>query len=47
MSFSVWPAFSFNLNRMIIGNIKFGKYDGIHACLTAATTSDKVNKCVK
>lgn len=42
MSFSVRPAFTFNLNQIIVGSIKFGKYDGIHACLTAATSTDKV-----
>lgn len=42
MSFNVWPAFSFNLNRIIVGSVKFGKYDGIHVCLTAVTSTDKV-----
>lgn len=40
------PAFTFNLNQIIVGSIKFGKYDGIHACLTAATTTDKVNNVI-
>lgn len=42
MSFNVWPAFSFNLDRIIVGSVKFGKYDGIHVCLTAVTSTDKV-----
>lgn len=42
MSFNIWPAFSFNLNRIIVGSVKFGKYDGIHVCLTAVTSTDKV-----
>lgn len=42
MNFIIKPVFSFNLNQEIIGNIKFGKYDGIHECLTAATITDKV-----
>lgn len=42
MSFTVRPAFTLNLNQIIVGTIRFGKYDGIHACLTAATTTDKV-----
>lgn len=41
-SFSIQPAFSFNLNRILVGNVKFGKYDGIHVCLTAVTSTDKV-----
>lgn len=42
MSFTLNPAFSFNLNRILVGNVKFGKYDGIHVCLTAVTSTDKV-----
>lgn len=41
--FNVWPAFSFNLNRVIVGRVKFGKYDGIHVCLTAVTSTDKAS----
>lgn len=43
MSFNISSAFSFNLNRIIVGSVKFGKYDGIHVCLTAVTSTDKVN----
>lgn len=43
MSFNLWPAFAFNLNRIIVGSVKFGKYDGIHVCLTAVTSTDKVH----
>lgn len=42
MSFTVNPAFSLNLNRILVGKVKFGKYDGIHVCLTAVTSTDKV-----
>lgn len=42
MSFSINPAFSFSLNRILVGSVKFGKYDGIHVCLTAVTSTDKV-----
>lgn len=42
MSFSLNPVFSFRLNQSIVGQIKFGKYDGIHVCLTAATATDKI-----
>lgn len=42
MSFSLNPVFSFRLNQSIVGQIKFGKYDGIHVCLTAATSTDKI-----
>ncbi len=42
MNFSLNPVFSFRLNQNIVGQLKFGKYDGIHVCLTAATSSDKV-----
>lgn len=42
MSFSVNPSFSFGLNRILVGSVKFGKYDGIHVCLTAVTSTDKV-----
>lgn len=44
MSFTVNPVFSFRLNQTIVGQIKFGKFDGIHVCLTAATSTDKVSK---
>lgn len=43
MSFTVNPVFSFRLNQTIVGQIKFGKFDGIHVCLTAATSTDKVS----
>lgn len=42
MSFSINPSFSFSLNRILVGSVKFGKYDGIHVCLTAVTSTDKV-----
>lgn len=42
MNFSLNPVFSFRLNQNIVSQLKFGKYDGIHVCLTAATSSDKV-----
>lgn len=42
MSFSLSPVFSFRLNQTIVGQIKFGKFDGIHVCLTAATSTEKV-----
>lgn len=42
MSFTLNPAFSFNLNRILVGSIKFGRFDGIHVCLTAVTSTDKV-----
>lgn len=42
MSFSINPVFSFSLNRILVGSVKFGKYDGIHVCLTAVTSTDKV-----
>ena len=44
MSFSLNPVFSFRLNQTIVGQIKFGKFDGIHVCLTAATSTDKVKR---
>lgn len=42
MSFTLNPAFSFNLNRILVGSVKFGRFDGIHVCLTAVTSTDKV-----
>lgn len=43
MSASLPPVFSFRLQHGIRGPIAFGKFDGIHVCLTAATTgTDKV-----
>lgn len=42
MSFTINPSFSFSLNRILVGSVKFGKYDGIHVCLTAVTSTDKV-----
>lgn len=42
MSFTLNPAFSFNLNRILVGTVKFGRFDGIHVCLTAVTSTDKV-----
>lgn len=42
MSFALNPVFSFRLNQAIVGQIKFGKFDGIHVCLTAATSTDRV-----
>lgn len=44
MNFSLNPVFSFKLNQNIVSQLKFGKYDGIHVCLTAATSSDKVSQ---
>lgn len=43
MNLSVKPVFSFNLNHKTTpGIVTIGKYDGTHACLTAATSADKV-----
>lgn len=43
LSATLPPVFSFRLQHGIRGPIAFGKFDGIHVCLTAATTStDKV-----
>lgn len=42
MAFTLNPAFSFNLNRILVGSVKFGRFDGIHVCLTAVTSTDKV-----
>lgn len=43
MNLSVKPVFSFNLNhKTTAGIVTIGKYDGSHACLTAATSADKV-----
>lgn len=40
---SLHPVFSFRLNQTIrAGPVAFGKFDGIHVCLTAATSTDKV-----
>ncbi|XP_049846723.1 Bardet-Biedl syndrome 2 protein homolog isoform X2 [Schistocerca gregaria] len=37
------PVFTINLNHKILpGLVTIGKYDGTHACLTAATTADQV-----
>ncbi|KAK7870413.1 hypothetical protein R5R35_003747 [Gryllus longicercus] len=37
------PLFTLNLNHKILpGRVTIGKYDGSHACLTVATTADKV-----
>lgn len=39
----VRPVFTLELNYKIIGGlVTVGKYDGIHPCITAATTADKV-----
>lgn len=44
MNISIKPVFSFNLNQKTSeAKVTIGKYDGTHACLTAATTADKVN----
>lgn len=44
MNLSVKPVFSFNLNHKTTpGIVTIGKYDGTHACLTAATSADKVS----
>lgn len=38
------PIFTLNLNQKILpGKVTIGRFDGAHACLTASTTSDKVN----
>ncbi|KAM7287673.1 Bardet-Biedl syndrome 2 protein homolog [Ixodes scapularis] len=40
---SLEPVFTFHLNQKIQPRkVTVGKYDGLHACLTAATASDKV-----
>ncbi|KAF2366333.1 Ciliary BBSome complex subunit 2 C-terminal domain [Trinorchestia longiramus] len=37
------PAFTVNLNqKLLAGRVTIGRYDGIHPCLTASTTRDKV-----
>ncbi|XP_077966943.1 BBSome complex member BBS2-like isoform X2 [Styela clava] len=37
------PAFNFKLNHKVHpGTLTIGKYDGIHSCLTAATTAGKI-----
>ncbi|XP_077292762.1 BBSome complex member BBS2-like [Arctopsyche grandis] len=39
----IQPTFMLELNHKIMpGVVTIGKYDGVHACLTAATTADKV-----
>lgn len=42
MTTSIQPVFSFRLNQTIRGPIHYGKFDGIHVCLTAATSTDRV-----
>lgn len=37
------PIFNFKLNHKIhVGMVTVGKYDGVHPCLTAATTAGKI-----
>ncbi|KAA0199277.1 hypothetical protein HAZT_HAZT008930 [Hyalella azteca] len=37
------PAFTVNLKqKLLAGRVTIGRYDGIHPCLTASTTRDKV-----
>ena len=37
------PAFTVNLNHKLIGGkVTIGRYDGVHPCITASTTADKV-----
>lgn len=39
----IQPTFMLELNHKIMpGIVTIGKYDGVHSCLTAATTADKV-----
>lgn len=42
MTTAIQPVFSFRLNQTIRGPIHYGKFDGIHVCLTAATSTDRV-----
>lgn len=38
------PIFTLQFNHRILpGRVTIGKYDGSHACLTAATTGDKAS----
>lgn len=44
MNSTIKPVFSFNLNQKTSeSKVTIGKYDGTHACLTAATSADKVS----
>ena len=37
------PVFTLNFNeKMLVGRVCIGEYDGEHPCLTAATTAEKV-----
>lgn len=39
------PVFTLDLKQKILpGRVCIGKYDSAHACLTASTTADKVNR---
>ena len=39
------PIFTLNLNQKVLpGRVTVGEYDGKQACLTAATTAEKVRK---
>lgn len=42
MEKQIRPVFTLELGyKIVAGLVTIGKYDGTHACLTAATTTDK------